>query len=170
MIQAEELFTQVGKFLSLLDSLFTILGNFLFQAGWLFTQSVNNFRLMDGLGGFKDVFMSDSKQVLNPVTVLAALGNGQRLQIVGLMSHGEALTINGLVQSMGRSYRAVHKDMDVLYDAGAVAVRYAEDGRVGLFYIPDGYRPQPGVVDYGFCAVRFGDAAKVLGKNLRAKD
>jgi DNA-binding transcriptional ArsR family regulator len=128
------------------------------------------FHLKDDLSRFMDVFMSDAKPILNPVAVLAALGNAQRLQIVGLMARGEELTINGLAQSTGRTYRAVHKDMDVLYAAGAVAVKYGQDGRVGLFHIPEPYRPLLGVVDYGFCALRFGDAAKAAAKGPLTKD
>ena len=102
------------------------------------------------------VAMSDSPTNLDPVAVLAALGNVNRLQMVTQMAGGMALPINELVRALGRSYKAVHKDMAVLYAAGAVAVRYGEDGRVGLFYIPEQYRPRPGVVDYGFCRLRFG--------------
>jgi hypothetical protein len=114
--------------------------------------------------------MSDSIGNLDAVTVLAALANAQRWQMVGLMSRGEALTINGLVKTSGRSYKAVHKDMKVLWSSGAVACRYGEDKRVGIFYVPEQYRPQPGVVDYGFCAVRFGDAAKPAERIPVAKD
>ena len=114
--------------------------------------------------------MSDSPNNLNPVAVLAALGNANRLQMINLMARGEALTLSGLVQTTGRSYKAVHKDMDVLLAAGAVAIRRETDGRVGVFYVPEPYRPQPGVVDYGFCAVRFGDAAKVAEKVPAGKD
>lgn len=141
------MFTYSGNYLSLARELFTFLGEFLV--------------LLEGASGFKDVCMSNSKGGMDPVRVLAALGNDQRLQMVKQMSRGEVLTINGLVQTTGRSYRAVHKDMDVLWASGAVAVRYGEDGRVGLFYIPTQYLPQPGVVDYGFCALRFGDAVKL---------
>jgi hypothetical protein len=101
---------------------------------------------------------------LDPVTVLAALGNVNRLNMVARMAQGEALTIIGLVQATGRSYKAVHKDMDVLWSSGAVALRREADGRVGIFYVLEKYRPQPGVVDYGFCTLRFGDAAKLTGK------
>jgi DNA-binding transcriptional ArsR family regulator len=114
--------------------------------------------------------MSDSPITLDAVTVLAALGNVNRLQMVALMARGEAQTINGLVAATRRSYKSVHKDMDVLYAAGAVAVKYGDDGRLGWFYVPEPYRPQPEVVDYGFCAVRFGDAAKAAEKIPIAKD
>ena len=114
--------------------------------------------------------MSDVPTDLNPLAVLAALANPQRWQTVGLMARGETLTINGLVETTKRSYKSVHKDMDVLYAAGAVAVRYGEDKRVGLFYVAEKYRPQLGVVDYGFCAVRFGDAAKLPEIIPKGKD
>jgi hypothetical protein len=107
---------------------------------------------------------------LNPVAVLAALGSANRLQMVALMARGEAQTINGLVQATGRSYKAVHKDLTVLWSSGAVAVRFGDDKRVGLYHIAEQYHPQPGVVDYGFCAVRFGDAAKLPENIATGKD
>ncbi len=114
--------------------------------------------------------MSDSPTTLDAVTVLAALANINRWQMVAQMARGEMLTLNGLVETTKRSYKSVHKDMDVLYASGAVAVKFGEDKRVGWFYVPEQYRRQPGVVDYGCCAVRFGDAAKVAEKFSIAKD
>jgi len=98
---------------------------------------------------------------LDPVTVLAALANVNRWQMVAQLASGAELTIAEVVQATGRSYKAVHKDINVLWSSGAVAVRYGADGRVGIFCIPEKYRLVPGVVDYGFCAVRYGAAAKL---------
>ena len=114
--------------------------------------------------------MSDSPINLNPVLVLTALANVNRLQIIGLMAQGEKLTLNGLVKATKRSYKAVHKDMDALWAAGAVTMTRGEDKRVGFFYVPEPYLPQPGVVDYGICAVRFGAAAKLPEKIPMLKD
>lgn len=114
--------------------------------------------------------MSDSPTKLDVVKVLAALGSAPRLQIIGLMARGEVQTLYGLVEATGRSYKAVHKDMNVLWSAGAVWVKYGEDKRVGWFYVPEQYRPQPGVVDYGCCAVRFGEAAKMSAVVRMGKD
>jgi predicted transcriptional regulator len=107
---------------------------------------------------------------LDPATVLAAFGNPNRWHMVALMGQGEAVTVNGLVAMTGRGYRAVHKDLAILAASGAVAVRYGEDRRLGFYHIPEQYQPQPGVVDYGFCAVRFGAAAKLAAPNPLAKD
>ena len=100
--------------------------------------------------------MKTPPATLDPVTVLAALANVNRWQIVAQMATGAELTLGSAMQATGRSYKAVHKDMEVLWASGAVAVRYAKDGRVGIFYVPEQYRPKPGVVDYGFCRLRFG--------------
>jgi hypothetical protein len=105
--------------------------------------------------------MADSPTNLDPMAVLSALANAQRLDMVSRMSRGETLTINGLVETTGRSYKAVHKDLGILLAAGVVAVAYGGDKRVGLFSVPAPYRSQPGVVDFGFCAVRFGAGAAV---------
>lgn len=103
--------------------------------------------------------MADSPANLDLETVLSALANAQRLEMVRRMSRGETLTINGLVETTGRSYKAVHKDLGILLATGVVAVAYGEDKRLGLFSVPAQYRSQPGVVDFGFCAVRFGEVA-----------
>ena len=114
--------------------------------------------------------MGDSSTALDTVAVLAALANVNRLQLVTLMARGEVQTINGLVQATGRSYKAVHKDIGVLCAAGAVAMHFGDDKRVGLYCIAESYRPQPGVVDYGVCVVRFGDTAKVAEAVSKGKD
>jgi hypothetical protein len=108
--------------------------------------------------------MKSPPDTLDPVTVLAALANVNRWQLVAQMAAGAELTLNAVAQATGRGYKAVVKDFNVLYESGAVAVRYGQDGRVGIFFIPEKYRLVPGVVDYGFCAVRFGDAAKLVEK------
>lgn len=106
----------------------------------------------------------------DPVAVLAALANVNRWQMVAQMATGAELTIAGVAQATGRGYKAVHKDLTILWSSGAVAVRFGEDKRLGLYHVAEQYRPQPGVVDYGFCAVRFGEAAKVPEKIHFAKD
>lgn len=100
---------------------------------------------------------------LNPVKVLSALGNPSRWQIFQMMFEGREVTLAEVVTLQKRVYNAVHKDMDVLCDSGAVTWRYGEDKRVGLFFIPAGFRPQPGLVDFGFC--RFGTARLSVAKD-----
>jgi hypothetical protein len=38
--------------------------------------------------------------------------------------------------------------------------RVGDDKRLGLFYLPAELRPQPGIVDYGFCRLRFAGAVE----------
>jgi predicted transcriptional regulator len=106
---------------------------------------------------------SNALSKLSPSMVLAALGNPQRWQIFQWMLNGEELTINGLVTTTKRSYKAAHKDMDVLCAAGVVTWRFGADKRVGLFFIPAEFRPQPGLVDFGFA--RFGMIQPRLAKD-----
>jgi hypothetical protein len=125
------------------------------------------FALNGGLLRFINEFMSNSNPIstpaanaLDPVAALAALGNHQRWQIMQMLVSGQELTLIGLAATMGRSYNAVHKDMKVLCAAGVVACRFGEDGRVGIFHVPAAFRVQPGIVDYGFCRLRFAGAAE----------
>ena len=97
---------------------------------------------------------------LDPVAALAAFGNAQRWQIMQLLATGQELAIIGLMAATGRSYNAVHKDMKVLGAAGVVACRYGDDRRVGLFHIPARFLVLPGIVDYGFCRLRFPGAVE----------
>ncbi|HXE42309.1 MAG TPA: HTH domain-containing protein [Candidatus Baltobacteraceae bacterium] len=96
---------------------------------------------------------------LNPLKVHAALANGYRWQIFHMLANGEEITLNDLVKRMQRSYRAVHKDMDVLCASGVIAWRLAEDKRVGVFFVPKEFRSQLGAVDLGFGQWRFPSAA-----------
>lgn len=100
-------------------------------------------------------------ETLDPATVMAAFGNPNRWLMVSLMGNGEDVTVTGMMAKTGRGYRAVHKDLTILWASGAVAVRWGADRRVGLYHIAEKYLRRPGVVDYGFCTLRFGDAAKL---------
>ena len=87
---------------------------------------------------------------------MAAFGNPNRWRMMTLMGQGEAVSVVGMMALTGRGYRAVHKDLTILWASGAVAVRWGADKRVGLYHIAKKYYPEPGVVDYGFCRLRFG--------------
>jgi hypothetical protein len=100
---------------------------------------------------------------LDPVQVLSALGNALRWQMFQMMLEGQEVTLAEVIALQKRGYNAVHKDMDVLCNAGVVTWRFGEDRRVGLFFIPAVFRPQPGLVDFGF--TRFGTARVSLAKD-----
>jgi hypothetical protein len=143
------------------------MGELIAPSRQLFSLLVELFALNGGLLRFINESMSDTNpvstpaaNVLDPVAVLAALGNPQRWQIMQMLVSGQELTLIGLAATTGRSYNAVHKDMKVLCAAGVVACRFGADGRVGIFHLPESCRVQPGILDYGFCRLRFAGAVE----------
>jgi DNA-binding transcriptional ArsR family regulator len=86
---------------------------------------------------------------------LSALGNPVRWQAVKRLAGGAALSASQVASALKRDFDGVSKHLRVLRAAGVVASRPGEDQRFELYYIPATFRPQPGVVDYGFCLLRF---------------
>lgn len=105
-----------------------------------------------------------SEPALDPVTFLAALGDPVRWRAVSMMAGGQEVTVKEVAAAAGRKYGVTHKHLSLLWAAGAVSCRAGAGGREGLYYIPAERRPEPGVVDYGFCRLQFPVAAEVAGK------
>ncbi|MBI5773000.1 MAG: helix-turn-helix transcriptional regulator [Verrucomicrobia bacterium] len=92
----------------------------------------------------------------DPATVLAALGSPWRLAMVRWLADGRAMTASEFAEKFGRDFDGISKHLRVLRAAGVVASkRHADDARCECFHIPAVFRPEPGVVDYGFCLLRF---------------
>jgi predicted transcriptional regulator len=72
-----------------------------------------------------------------------------------MLAGGQALSASQVASALKRDFDGVSKHLRLLRAAGVVASRPGEDQRFELYYIPAAYRPQPGVVDYGFCLLRF---------------
>ena len=92
---------------------------------------------------------------LDPVTVLAALANDVRWQAMTMMANGNGISASDLAAVSGRDVDSAGKHLRVLRSSGAAAWRAGKDTRFTLYFIPEKFRPQPGVVDCGFCRLQF---------------
>lgn|GEM_PF-2702343 len=92
---------------------------------------------------------------LDPVTVLAALANDVRWQAMTMMANGNGISASDLAAVSGRDVDSAGKHLRLLRSSGAADWRAGEDTRFTLYFIPEKFRPQPGVVDYGFCRLQF---------------
>ena len=107
--------------------------------------------------------MSENIPTIDPADAFFALGHAVRWQAVRMMANGEAVSASDVARSLGRDFDGVSKHLRVLREAGVAASKSAEhDGRLELFYIPESFRPQPGVVDYGFCRLTFPGGAELV--------
>jgi len=102
---------------------------------------------------------------LDAVTVLAALASDVRWQAMTMMADGMAISASDLAAASGRDVDSAGKHLRVLRTSGAVDWRAGEDTRFTLYFIPEKFRPQPGVVDYGFCMLRIASAKSALAKD-----
>ena len=103
--------------------------------------------------------MSPTKDFgLDPVTVLAALANDIRWQALRMMAGGAAICATDLAANVGRDVDTVGKHLRVLKDSGAVDWRAGADARHTLYFIPERFLPQEGLVDYGFAKFYLPDA------------
>ena len=107
---------------------------------------------------------SGAGPVLDPITALSALANEWRWEMVWRMASGEELIATDLARELGRDFDGVSKHLRVLRDAGVVDARVGEDRRLTVFFIPAAFRPEPGVLDYGFCRLRRSAGAPAVAK------
>lgn len=97
-----------------------------------------------------------AKPTLDPVSVFAALGQPVRWRALQLMAEGEVVYPQKLARQMDAHFDTVAKHLRLLLATGAVAARDGEpDTRFTCYYIPEAFRPEPGVVDYGFARLDF---------------
>ncbi len=92
---------------------------------------------------------------LDPVAVFAALGNPMRWQAMQLMAGGKAISATDLATAMHRDFDIASKHLKILRDSGAVGWMSGTDRRLRFYFIPRKYLLATGVVDYGFCTLKF---------------
>jgi hypothetical protein len=71
------------------------------------------------------------------------------------MAGGAAISATDLAAASGVNVDSAGKHLRVLRAAGAADWRAGEDTRFTHYFIPEKFRPQPGIVDYGFCRLEF---------------
>jgi DNA-binding transcriptional ArsR family regulator len=91
---------------------------------------------------------------VNAADFFAALGSAIRWPIVQMLATGKAMTATEVASALRRDFDGVSKHLRILREAGVVSSKTGEDKRLMLFFIPPEIRPQPGVLDYGFCRIR----------------
>jgi predicted transcriptional regulator len=95
---------------------------------------------------------SPAKAKLDPATVFAALSHPTRLRLIVIMADGRMLSASQAALAVGRQLDGVIKHLHTLRDSGLVQSKYKEDDRRSqLFYIPEVWRTEPEVLDFGFC-------------------
>ncbi|HXE42264.1 MAG TPA: hypothetical protein VN516_04485 [Candidatus Baltobacteraceae bacterium] len=101
-----------------------------------------------------------SKAQLNPTDIFSALSNDIRWQAMKLMADGTKIRATDLAAAVKRDFDNCSKHLTILRESGAVDWVYGEDRRMLFYFIPEKFRTEPGVVDYGFCQLRFASAVK----------
>jgi hypothetical protein len=96
-----------------------------------------------------------SSTQLDPVAVFSAFSNPIRWQAMKLMADGTKIRATDLATTIKRDFDICSKHLTILHDSGAVDWAYGEDRRMLFYFIPEKFRTEPGVVDYGFCRLRF---------------
>jgi hypothetical protein len=108
---------------------------------------------------------------LNPTAVFSALSNDIRWRAVQLMVDGTKIRATDLAAAVvGRDFDICSKHLVTLAQAGVADRVYGQDRRMLFYFIPEQFRPQPGVVNYGFCVLRFGKATPAGAIPLTGKD
>jgi predicted transcriptional regulator len=93
-----------------------------------------------------------SRANLDPVQVFAALSTPVRWRLMRVLADGRRISATQAARIVGRPLDGVIKHLQTLRDAGLVHCQYKEDdGRILLYYIPDMWRTEPDVLDFGFC-------------------
>jgi len=91
---------------------------------------------------------------MNVADFFAAMGSAVRWPVIQMLASGKAMTATEVAAALRRDFDGVSKHLRILREAGVVASKEGDDRRQILFYIPAENRPEPGILDYGFCRIR----------------
>jgi predicted transcriptional regulator len=97
---------------------------------------------------------AQTEQPLNAIAVFEALGSKVRWPIIQLLADGKPRTATDVAAVLGRDFDGVSKHLRLLRTIGLVDWCVGQDRRLLFFSIPEKYRRQPGLLDYGVCTVR----------------
>jgi predicted transcriptional regulator len=91
---------------------------------------------------------------LNAIEVFEALGSKVRWPILQMLADAKPRTATEVASALGRDFDGVNKHLRVLEAAGLLVWTLGEDRRFVLYSVPEKYRRQPGMLDFGVCTVR----------------
>jgi DNA-binding transcriptional ArsR family regulator len=98
------------------------------------------------------------ESTIKPAEFFWALGDATRYGIVGLLVKQGRLSVSQLMEALDKPQDTVSKHLRVLRELGVVEARQDDtvDARRQLYAIVEKYRVADGVLDFGFCLLRFG--------------
>src|SRR5438046_717496 len=109
-------------------------------------------------GSAMEISIPASGSGLDRTAVMQALGDPLRWKVLALLADGKPLSVSDLATGTQRDPDLISKHLRVLRDAGAVTVGRdaSKDARRQLYAVPERFRVTAGVIDFGFCLLRFG--------------
>jgi len=97
-----------------------------------------------------------ARPTIHPADVHAALGNKLRWEMMAMMSDGKTLTAREASRTLRQDVNTIMKHLRLLRRMGLIeAVSSTQDARYLFYYIPEHWRPHPGVFDCSGCTARF---------------
>jgi predicted transcriptional regulator len=91
---------------------------------------------------------------VDPRTLFSALTHPIRLKLLKLMADGRMISATEAAAIMHRDIDIVIQHLRVLKNAGLLGWKPSEqDARFLLYYLKPEWRPQPNVLDFGFCKI-----------------
>jgi hypothetical protein len=92
---------------------------------------------------------------VDPRTLFSTLTHPIRLKLLKFMADGRMLCATEAASIMHRDIDIVIQHLQILKNAGLLDWQYSEeDARVLFYYIKPEWRPQPNVLDFGFCTIQ----------------
>lgn len=88
--------------------------------------------------------------------LLAALANPVRLRLVRELMDGRPRSIVQLARPLRKDPDLISKHLLILRRAGVLVIVQGMDRRYQFFYLPEHFRPAPGVLDFGVAVIRPG--------------
>jgi hypothetical protein len=83
-----------------------------------------------------------------------SFSHAARWEILKILATGKSITPEDMVP-FASSAGMARKHLRAMHAAGIVASVPDKDGRKPSYFIPKQFLTEPGVVDYGFCRLRF---------------
>ena len=99
--------------------------------------------------------LASPTSTIDPARLFAAFSHPIRLKLMQMMGDGRMLSATEAAAVLKRDVDGINRNLVVLRDTGLVNCKTSEqDARFLLYYIPEAWRPQPGVLDFGFCVLQ----------------
>ena len=92
---------------------------------------------------------------VDPRTLFSVLTHPIRLKLLKLMADGRMLSATEAASLMHRDIDIVIQHLRILKNAGLLSWKPSEqDARFLFYYLKPEWRPQPNVLDFGFCKIQ----------------